>query len=49
MLFWHGQFPFCYSSMFKPFLYLPNQSRRVCVKRKIVNRGVGYGLEIPAE
>ena len=35
--------------MFKKFLSLPNHSIRVCVKEKIINRGVGYGLEIPAE
>ena len=35
--------------MFKRFLSLPNHSIRVCVKEKRINRGVGYGLEIPAE
>ena len=35
--------------MFKKFLSLPNHSIRVCVKGKIINRGVGYRLEIPAE
>ena len=35
--------------MFKKFLSLPNHSIRVCVKGKRINRGVGYGLEIPAE
>ena len=35
--------------MFKKFLSLPNHSIRICVKGKIINRGVGYGLEIPAE
>ena len=49
MLLWHGQVPFCYSLMFKKFLSLPNHSIRVCVKGKRINRGVGYGLEIPAE
>ena len=49
MLIWHGQVPFCYSLMFKKFLSLPNHSIRVCVKGKRINRGVGYGLEIPAE
>ena len=33
--------------MFKKFFSLPNHSRRVCVKRKRINRGVGHGLEIP--
>ena len=35
--------------MFKKFISLPNHSITVCAKGKIVNRGVGYGLEIPAE
>ena len=35
--------------MLKKFLSLPNHSMIVCVKGKITNRGVGYGLEIPAE
>ena len=35
--------------MFKKFLSLPNHSITVCAKRKIVNRGVGYGLRTPAE
>ena len=35
--------------MFKKFLTLPNYSIRVCVKGKRIDRGVGYGLEIPAE
>ena len=35
--------------MFKKFLSLPNHSIRICVKGKIINRGVGYGLEIPAK
>ena len=35
--------------MFKNFLSLPNHSIRVCVKGKRINRGVGYGLEIPTE
>ena len=35
--------------MFKKQLSLPNHSIRVCVKEKIINRGVGYELEIPAE
>ena len=35
--------------MFKKFLSLPNHSIGVCVKRKIMNRVVGYGLEILAE
>ena len=35
--------------MFKKFLSLPNQSVRVCVKGKRINRGLGYGLEIPAK
>ena len=35
--------------MFKKFLSLPNRSISVCVKGKRINRGVGYGPEIPAE
>ena len=35
--------------MFKKFLFLPNHSIRVCIKGKIINRGVGHGLEIPTE
>ena len=35
--------------MFKKFLSFPNHSIRVCVKGKKTNRGVGCGLEIPAE
>ena len=35
--------------MFKKFLSLPNHRIRVCVKGKRINRGVGYGLEFPAE
>ena len=35
--------------MFKNFLSLPNHSIRVCVKGKRINRGVGYGLELPTE
>ena len=35
--------------MLKKFLPLPNYSIRVHVKGKRINRGVGYGLEIPAE
>ena len=35
--------------MFKKFVSLPNHSIRPCVKGKITNRGVEYGLEIPAE
>ena len=35
--------------MFKKFLYLPNHSIRLCLKGKIINRGVGYGPEIPGE
>ena len=35
--------------MFKKFLSLTNHSIRVCVKGKRINRGVGYGLEVPAE
>ena len=35
--------------MFQKFLCLPNHSIRVCVKRKRIKRGVGYGLEIPAK
>ena len=35
--------------MFKKSLSLPNHIIRVCVKGRRINRGVGYGLEIPAE
>ena len=35
--------------MFKKFLSLPNHNIRVCVKGKRINRGVGYGVEIPTE
>ena len=35
--------------MFEKFLSLPNHSVSVCVKEKIINRKVGYGLEISAE
>ena len=35
--------------MFKKFFSLPNHSIRVYVKGKRINRGVRYGLEIPAE
>ena len=35
--------------MFKKFLSPPNHSIKVCIKGKRINRGVGYGLEIPAE
>ena len=35
--------------MLKKFLFLPNHSIRVCIKGKIINRGVGHGLEIPNE
>ena len=35
--------------MFKKFLSLPNHCIGVCVKRKIMNRVVGYGVEILAE
>ena len=49
ILLWHGQVTFHYSLMFKKFLSLPNHSIGVCVKRKIMNRVVGYGLEILAE
>ena len=43
------QTPFCYSLMFKKFLFLPNHSINVCVKGKIINRGVEYGSENRAE
>ena len=49
MLLWHGQVRFCHSLMFKKFFSLPNHSLRVCVKRKIINCGAGFGLEIPAK
>ena len=35
--------------MFEKFLSPPNHSVSVCVKEKIINRKVGYGLEISAE
>ena len=36
--------------MFKKFRSLPNHSIKVCVKgKKKINRGVGYGVEIPTE
>ena len=35
--------------MFKKFLSLPNHNIRVCVKGNRINRGVGYGVEIPTE
>ena len=44
-----GHVPFCYSSLFMKFLSLPYHCIKVCVEGKRVNRGVGYGLEIPAE
>ena len=44
-----GQVPFLYSSTFKNFLSLPNHTIRVLVTGKRINRGTGYGLEIPVE
>ena len=35
--------------MFKKFLSLANHSIRIRVKGKRINRGFGYGLEIPAK
>ena len=35
--------------MFKKFLSFQNHSIRLCVIGKRINRGVGYGLEIPSE
>ena len=35
--------------MFKKLLSLPDHCIRACVKEKRINRGVGYGLEIPAK
>ena len=35
--------------MLQKFLLLPNYSIRVCVTGKIIDRGIAYGLEIPAE
>ena len=49
VLLWHGQVPFCHLLMFKKVLSLPNHSIRVCIKGKTINRGAGYGLEIPDE
>ena len=43
------RFHFAIRLMFKKFPSLPNHSIRVCVKGKIINRGVGYGLEIRTE
>ena len=44
-----GYVPFLYSSTFKTFLSLPNHTMRVLVTGKRINRGAGYGLEIPVE
>ena len=44
-----GHIPFLYSSTFKKFLFLPNHTIRVLVTGKRINRGTGYGLEIPVE
>ena len=44
-----GHVPFLYSSTFKKFLSLPNRTTRALVTGKRINRGAGYGLEIPAE
>ena len=44
-----GHVPFLYSSTFKKFLSLPNHTIRVLVTGIKINRGAGYGLEIPVE
>ena len=44
-----GHVPFLYSSLFKKFLSLPNHTIRVLVTGKRINRGAGYGLEIPVD
>ena len=49
MLLWYRQVPFCHLLIFKKFSSHSNYSTRVFVKGKIINRGAGYGLEIPAE
>ena len=35
--------------MFKKLLSLPDHCIRACVKEKRIDRGDGYGLEIPAK
>ena len=40
---------FLYSLSFKKFLSLPNHTIRVLVTGNRMNRGAGYGLEIPVE
>ena len=44
-----GHVPLLYSSTFKKFLSLPNYTIRVLVTGMKINRGAGYGLEIPVE
>ena len=41
----HSAIRLCSRNLFS----LPNHSIIVCAKGKIINRGVGYWLEIPAE
>ena len=38
-----------YASAFARFLMLPNHSIRCRVTRQRVNRGAGFGLEVPAD
>ena len=44
-----GHVPLLYSPTFKKFLSLPNHTIRVLVTGIKINRGAGYGLEIPVE
>ena len=44
-----GQVPFLYSLTFKKIFSLPNHTISVLVAGKRINRGAGYGLEIPVE
>ena len=49
MLIWRGHFSFCHRSMFNKFLSLSNHRIRACLKGERINRGAGFGHEIPAE
>ena len=42
-----GHVPFCWSRVATKFLQFPNHQIHVTVTRKRVNRGAGFGLEIP--
>ena len=44
-----GHVPLIYSEVFRKFLSLPGHKVRCRVTGKHVNRGLGLGLEIPAE